>query len=348
MSAIRSSRWPWISAGILALMLPTPAVGDPIPNPGPGVSPVRTLPPVFPWRVTDSASPSASEVVVEFEVLNWSNQAAHGLRLDRTATGTTTVVGGAPVFDPTGVAVDANGRPLGAGSTPPPGNLAISFNNDWSVSGVPTANLVVWEDNAAHPGGTNSPLPNVDLLGLVNTGTPAAGNLAACNAVPGCVIVGGLPVIANVETIDNGGNVLDGFVISVDDWEVGEQLSFNWDLLDGTFQPIGNPNLPPSQPGAYGFGFINMIRLNDGAVLPPVNQSPQASPGSFNQSATSFFSTTWDLPDGTMIAINFAAGTAIPEPGTLGLLLMGLLGIVEVARRRRSAESAGRTHVRHA
>ncbi len=64
--------------------------------------------------------------------------------------------------------------------------------------------------------------------------------------------------------IDPRGNVLDGFVIYVCDWDKGECLSFNWFLTDANGQPIGTAGFG----NAYGFGSLNLC-LGDSQFGPP-------------------------------------------------------------------------------
>ncbi|MDE5080764.1 MAG: hypothetical protein O4859_05280, partial [Trichodesmium sp. St18_bin1] len=101
----------------------------------------------------------------------------------------------------------------------------------------------------------NGPIPNRDLLGVGSRNTPGA-----CALVPGCKVVGhsnpffGTPQVANWDTVDNGDNVLDGFVITVDDFNEYEVISFNWDLLNVAGKRIGDTN-------DYGFGAVNIARI---------------------------------------------------------------------------------------
>ncbi len=76
----------------------------------------------------------------------------------------------------------------------------------------------------------------------------------------------GLPFPSNMAQIDIDptGNVLDGFVIYVCDWDKGECLSFNWFLTDAAGNPIGTAGFG----NAYGFGSLNLC-LGDPALGAP-------------------------------------------------------------------------------
>ncbi|OZH54109.1 hypothetical protein AFK68_12995 [Hydrocoleum sp. CS-953] len=189
------------------------ALADPPPAP----PPQTLLPPVFCFRFTDIKAveddPEGDKFQLAFEVLNWSNQPASGVRIALTE-GTNSFVtdGAAPTF--AGAGVDRNGRPNGPDADPLPGNQLFT-NGGQVVESTETA--IQWDATQVDLNTfASGPIPNRDLLGVGERNTPGA-----CALVPGCRVVGhpnpffGSPVVADWETIDNGNNVLDGFVITV-------------------------------------------------------------------------------------------------------------------------------------
>ncbi|HBB34791.1 MAG TPA: hypothetical protein DC064_24160 [Cyanobacteria bacterium UBA9273] len=246
------------SLGILAVSsFAEKALADPPPQPPPQVK----LPPVFCFRFTDiKADKDDAEMdkfQFQFEVLNWSNKPAGGVRISlNQGTGATGSVQAAPFF--AGASIDLNGQPIGANSNgnPIPGNQELSNYGSVESSSQTT---IQWQAstglNPLNPFET-SPIPNSNLLGAKTTPE-------ACGLVPGCTVVGGFPddrygnpTVPNMETVDDGKNVLDGFVFTVDDFDEGEFISFNWNLLDDQGNPIGTPG----QGNDYGFGTINIFR----------------------------------------------------------------------------------------
>ena len=245
-----------ISQAILAAIASTCSVGikvalaDPPPTPPPETK----LPPVFCFRFTDIKAveddPEGDKFQLAFEVLNWSNQPAAGVRIALTE-GTIGLVGKAPTF--VGAGVDGNGRPLGPDADPLLGNQLFSNTSKVVQS---TDSAIQWDASQLDFNTfVNGPIPNRDLLGVGSRNTPGA-----CALVPGCQVVGhsnpffGTPQVADWDTVDNGNNVLDGFVITVDDFDEQEVISFNWDLLNVAGKRIGDTN-------DYGFGAVNIARL---------------------------------------------------------------------------------------
>ncbi len=125
-----------------------------------------------------------------------------------------------------------------------------------------------------------TPIPARDLLGVPGPSNTQK-TAQACEMIPGCMLdSGGTPVIANIETVDNGApsvdgmpdNVLDGFVIDVDDFDLGEMLSFNWFLTDASGNPIG----VSGQGNDFGFGTFNVFRTLGGDVQTSSNTGVKA------------------------------------------------------------------------
>ncbi|MDY7005387.1 MAG: PEP-CTERM sorting domain-containing protein [Cyanobacteriota bacterium] len=249
---------------------PTPAPPPPPPPPPP-----TKLPPVYSFRFTDIKAvendPEGDKFQLAFEVLNWSNQPAAGVRIALTEGSNTFVTDGvAPSF--AGAGIDSNGRPNGPDGDPLPGNQ-LFINTGQVVESTDTA--IQWDANQFNFNTLVSrPIPNRDLLGVGPRNTPGA-----CALVPGCRVVGGspnsffgTPKVVDPETVDNGNNVLDGFVVTVDDFDEGELISFNWNLLGVDGLPIGTPN----SGNEYGFGTANIVRI-------PIGEDPNADFRIFEQ-----------------------------------------------------------------
>jgi len=241
-----------LAGGLLGLT--TPALADPPVTPPPETK----LPPVFCFRFTDvqpvEDDPEGDKFNISFEVLNWSNQPASGVRIALN-TGTNNFVSDQAAFF-AGADIDGNGRPIGTDSDPLPGNQPFA-NTGSVVQSSQTA--IEWEaEQFSFNQGTSGAIPNRDLLGVGERNTPGA-----CALVPGCELTGSgnpffaTPIVRDWETVDNGNNVLDGFVLTVDDLDEGEALSFNWNLLDEQGEAIGIPG----SGNEYGFGTVNIARF---------------------------------------------------------------------------------------
>jgi hypothetical protein len=241
-------------------LLAMPAMADPPVDGGPRNDPI---PQVFCFRITD-----VEQVIgfddrfnFEFEVLNWTATPAAGLALMRTV-GATTTEGVAPFIAAASVDPDGRGGPpggadIGSGVADAPemqsGRGNHAFDNDWTVAGS-SATAVSWSGGTA--------IPNRDLIGA-----SAPGGILPSDLVP---IAGGLTDDTGDTAVDGGagtssaafgaevlgsGNVLDGFVLTIDDFDVGERVAFNWFLLDDTL-PIGTA----AGGNAFGFGTIGLMR----------------------------------------------------------------------------------------
>lgn len=261
------------AVGLLILLSNRIGLADPPPQPP---VPQITLPGVFCFRITDieeiKADPLGSSFNLEFEVLNWTGTAADGLSIISNA-GSTITSGFFPEI--VSVGIDANGRggPFQVGSeiggpsseSPPihSGRGAPGFLNDWSA-GLATPTTASWDGT----GGTA--IPARDLLGaatqtqaavnalIPSTGLDARGDLAidggpgpysAVVLPPGGAPFGGVPAPGSA-------NVLDGFVLTVTDFDEGEVLSLNWDLTNGG-QSIGVTGMG----NTMGNGVFNLTRL---------------------------------------------------------------------------------------
>ncbi len=236
------------------------AKADPVPRPP---NPEVKLPPVFCFRFTDIKAVKGDDDKFQFsfEVLNWTDTPAGGVYIAlNEGNGSSIKVDSVPVF--ADAAVDPNGRPIGTGDDGnPTGNL--NTPNDWNVTDK-SKTAIEWSAGSA--------IPNSNLLGAKSTAE-------ACGLVPGCELqeddqiappgkwqnicrVWGTcdsnpdPVVADMETVDDGLNVLDGFTVTIDDFDEGEIVSFNWFLQDENGDPIGTSG----RGNEYGFGTVNLYR----------------------------------------------------------------------------------------
>lgn len=228
-------------------------------------------------RVTDIVAvpddPGDDRFFIEFEVLNWTDTEAFDLTICLNIGGAFSP-GPPPTFasadvDPNGRPFtteddDGNFQPADGTSTPGPKD---GSTNTWEVT-TETPTAVAWDEPTGTPG---NGIPPRDLLGV-----PGPTNVdkaeQACDLVPGCEIEGSSLVIDDPETIDNGApvvdgepdNVLDGFVIEVNNFDVFDVLSFDWFLTDASGSPIG----VAGSGNAYGFGTYTMFRTLSGIATP--------------------------------------------------------------------------------
>ena len=280
----------------------TAVLADPVPVP-----PLPDFPVVFCFRFTDIAAvgddPEGDQFEFEFEILNWTDGLATELKLQRNQENRN-LQGSAPSFS--GAGIDANGRPLGPEDDDwPPGNT--NRLNDWSV-GVDNQNVISWN--------AGTPLPNIDLLG-----TPPS-VLDPDPSVPDFEVPSPVSFIdpGDPETIDNGDNVLDGFTFRVDDFDINEIISFNWE--------ISGPQISPSN--GFTFGAVSLAR-KDGNFLPQLLFLGNTG---FTTSSNVFFNNVNEVGSSTF-AVEFSAGstaaqgTPVPAPlPILGTLVSLGFGIV--------------------
>jgi hypothetical protein len=250
------------------------------------------VPSIFCFRIThidaDKSDPQNDRFIFLFEALNWADKPAAGVYIS-IAEGS--AYPGAPVF--TAAAIDANGRPIGPVSDPPPGN--DNPPNNWAASSV-TNTAIMWK-----AGSTGTPIPFIDLI--------TAGQINRCNAcalVPGCECVANpgdettTPTIVNLETIDDTLNVLDGFQFTVDDFDIGDILTFNWFLAAPNGSAIGTAGFG----NQFGFGTVNIARVDNGVMPDPVFVGNSG----FSQSQALFYDNVYIVPDPAIFAAEFGGG----------------------------------------
>ena len=308
------------------------SVADPVPPPSPPPGPPPLpFPQVFCFRITDiervPGDVEADAFIFEFEALNWTATAAGGLSLAATI-GTTNVDGFNPTIVGNGIDPDGRGGPVGGSDIGPGVFDALPIQsgrgrgdtggllNDWTAVGT-TATTASWS------GAAGTAIPSQDLLGVANGGGDAR------SLVPGAIttldsstaIDGGIPNIsgtyspddappfAGPPAVDGSGNVLDGFTMTIDDFDVGETISMNWFLLDGAQQPIG----VAGQGNAFGFGLINLQRAALGANAgPALFGSPAGNNTGMGQTPTLFYDSVFDVPNPANFVGEFGAGLTAP------------------------------------
>ena len=291
---------------LAAALVPLGSVGMQAVKAAPYVTPPNGFPsPVFSVRITDMERvPGDTEqnaFRIEFEVLDWTGNSPAGLVMS-TNLGTTALVGTAPFIadasiDPDGRGGPSGGNDIGPGVFDP---IAIhsgrgrgdipSAQNDWHVK-FQTSTSVQWdifEGPLENPTITGTRLYNP--RGAIYHNLPPSPDSNPNSSVPGfgkdglgdTAIDGGpgpyTPSTPGYGVPTSLNNVLDGFVIDVDDWDVGEVFSVNWFLTalinDSSagrnyFVPIGNADLYYYYPGFYGFGTMNLVRIDPSIARPP-------------------------------------------------------------------------------
>ncbi|NEO89916.1 MAG: PEP-CTERM sorting domain-containing protein [Moorea sp. SIO3G5] len=234
-----------VGVAVVTGAVSNPAFADPPPEP--------QLPNVFCFRFTDikavEGDPEQDRFQFEFEVLNWANAPVTDVTIWRNI-GTSVKKGVKPFF--AGASIDPNGRPIGPLSDRPPGNQDIP--NNWAVSRT-NRNQIKWNK------GSGNAISNIDLKSIaaqrgINTVQDVINEVNRQNPD----FNPKFNPQNDPETIDNGRNVLDGFIFDVDDFNINETISFNW-LLDG-------PNIDKSN--EFGSGVVNLVRIQESVEPIPI------------------------------------------------------------------------------
>ena len=267
--------------GTLVLLSLAPALADPPASPPP--CDVK-IDPIFGVRVTDIRGTfgDSDRWQLELEFLNWTQRDAYGILIVANS-GSTNSDGATPYIS--GASIDANGRPLGptgtcpSGGCPPMGNIAKT--NDWTLINLSSTQVCFTSKPFGVQTGTPIPHPaathqGVSYHGLLSPDFDGKPQSVCTTVIPQMIpgpnpVVGGSPAcitVPNREDIDDGSNVLDGFVVEIDDWDSGEQFSFNWWLIDDDGGLIGsiNPTATLVLGDEHGFGSVNLATLSPGIV----------------------------------------------------------------------------------
>ncbi|MEM7165524.1 MAG: hypothetical protein AAF581_08670 [Planctomycetota bacterium] len=235
------------------------------------------LDPLFCIRVTDIQRSLVDQDrwFLQLEFINWTGAHAAGISISLnagTALPGATLPAGTPRF--AGAMIDSNGRPFGPASHRPRGNqprpnlwqveLQSSTRIDFAAPQLPTVPMLAQEtllqSVAAQVG-------NRTFNGVLDTDFINA-TTADCATALTLLIPGSFanfqttPVrieIPDIETVDDGPNALDGFVLIIDDFEPGETLSFNWFMIDELGSIMGMiANNGPVLGDEYAFGTFNV------------------------------------------------------------------------------------------
>ena len=253
---------------------------------------------------------------IDFEILNWSDSPIHKVEFVMTNPNMGNIV-----FS--GSSIEPNGRPfdfidIDNDTIFPPADTddLEDTNNDGIVDSGEDKNANDRFDNDEAPGNLNTvndwtpvapsstvavftagtPIPNIDLLSA--TSTAQANALLPNWPVP----IDANGVLDNFEDIDNGINVLDGFVVRVTDVDDLETFNMNWYLYDVNDDLIGTP-----QGGnAMGFGAITLSYLENAGPNP---SSPFVGLPSLATDPRDFYGQVYNVNS------NFVAQTL---PGLLG------------------------------
>lgn len=214
------------------------------------VSPAKADPPVGPlslplfcFRFTDIksiGSPVDNKFQFEFEILNWTSQAANKLTVTFPRSGQTSPNGSSinRGVNITTAFIDVDGRRLPPGpANPLPGNVTPT-NNNWSTTFINDSSNSF--TRAIYEGGT--PIPNINVVPILSTARTQQEAIDTVNALnsPG----GHFPnrdfnPIVDIETVDNGTNVLDGFVFEAHSFDPGDSFVYEWQLDPDSQNPGG-------------------------------------------------------------------------------------------------------------
>ena len=373
---------------LAAALVPLGAVGTTAAKAAPTVSLPTPFPEVpFSIRVTDiERIPGDAEgdaFRVEFELLNWTSYYTDVLTIG-TNIGTTALDGSAPrivgaSIDPDGRGGSSGGNDIGPGSFDPVaihngrgrGDLE-SLENNWHVKSL-SSTFVQWDDfDGNHFTGTT--IPYRDIMRPFNGASLVPG--FGVDALGDSAIDGGprpyLPATpgGGRPNPDGSGNVLDGFVVDIDDWDVDETFSVNWFLAGYRGQSGGicdlmicvSPAGTAARGNAFGFGVMNLVRVDPSIGSPAGTLAGAVFVGNtgFDQSNFSFYDTVYEIPNPAEFAAEFGAAITapflnpadnifnapinthliVPEPGSAGLVFGCVVGVAAASGRGRRRPSA--------
>lgn len=264
----RSTRIPSVVVGVFSTlgmvamltMMAAPTFADP---PAPSA---HLIPTVTCFRITDIedsfGDPEGDKFDISVQFTNWSPTEVFRLRID--FTNYLNIEPGPPIFS--SASLDPGGRPIGPASDDanyPPGDgtaippMKVGAVNLWAEDSDQV--FIDFERVSKTPGLGVRPR---DIIGVI--GPTIQDKIAqSCALVPGCELVGlvgnQFPNTPDLETVDNAGpsfdggvdNSLDGFVMTLDDFDPGDYVSINWRLLDQNDVTV---------PGPFSFGVLTLYR----------------------------------------------------------------------------------------
>ncbi len=159
-------------------------------------------------------------------------------------------------------------------------------------------------------------------------------------------------------------NDVDGVVLDIDDWDVGEVFSLNWFLAaiyyhSAGYDPETNPILPvgtAAEGSPFGFGVLNLVRIEP-TIGSPAGELPGAvfvDNEGFDQSVYSFYDTVYEIPNPAEFAAEVGVGITapflnpadniydapvntqlVPEPNAVVILGCGIFTAVGFGRRQK-------------
>jgi hypothetical protein len=329
-------------------------------------------------RVT--GDPEEDAFRVEMEVVSWINSDLLSAVVLASNVGTLGLDGAPPILagasiDPDGRGGPAGGSDIGAGvydlvaihSGRGRGDVPSRLN-DWIINNA-TSTFVQWSAyDTTMPGSfpVGSPIGSRSLLsvGAAPSDVPGFG----VDALGDSAMDGGpgpySPASPGGGPPEPGDTfVMDGFVVDIDDWDVGEVFSVNWFLaalndVSAGWHPTINPFTADLAPDgqSFSYGVMNLVRLEP-SVGTPVGTFPGAvfvGNAGFDQSGASFYDTVYEIPNPAEFAAEFGAGLTaaflnpvdnlfsaeintrpVPEAGSIVLVGSGLAIIGASSRQRR-------------
>jgi hypothetical protein len=256
---------------------------------------LTNVPPVFCFKVTGGDVLPGGGARIQFEVLNWTGEAAYNVQVSQSPGGANT-----------GGAFDVNSpAPLNGW------NVTEAFDGGEFLRMTYSANEFGPEPSDAGPilAVDQPPLDGIDLdpnndLDFSDAPSP-------------------LP-----DPLDSGINALDGFILDFPEWDVGERIVLQWDLLDefGFWVDSSSVKNP------FSFGTFQMDRASNGSVRVATYFSIGTTLGDIPGSV---LDVDMVLTEQNAITLPATALAVVPVPAAAWLMISGVLGLLAVSGKRR-------------